>query len=176
MPAGPANAAKPVPSAKPLTSARPVSSPRPATVAPRPPIVKIVRSASRSRALARAVCNLPRFPRGSVNCPALFAAGIYQLTFTADGRQLPTVTIQETGCQAVTGAGVVRTAAGRPAFWALLTKTAGPVVRWPVHLPGGPVRPGPGGPICEPPSTQTPPGTPERSCPGPARPVATKLP
>jgi hypothetical protein len=177
--AQPAPSAKPVPSAMPVASAPPVPSTRPGgTVAPRPPIVKIVTSAPRSRALARAVCNLPGFPRGRVNCPALFT-GVYQLTFTADGRQLTTVTIQDAGCQAVTGAGVTRTASGQSAFWTLLTKTAGPAVRWPWwHLPGPPA--GPGGPVCGPPSTRTPPGAPKRFCPGPihpvAHPVAAKLP
>jgi len=102
--------------------------------------------------------------------------GVYQLTFTADGRQLPTVTVQDTGCQTVTGAGVVRTAISRPAFWALLTKAAGPAVRWPVHLPPAPGAPGPGGPVCGPPSTRTTPGVPARSCPGPIHPVAIRLP
>jgi hypothetical protein len=202
MPAGPVTisvtaappATPPAPPATPATPGTPATSGKPpGVIEPWPPIVRVVTSAPRSRALARAVCDLPALPRRPVNCPALFA-GVYQLTFTADGRQLPAVTIQEAGCRVVTGAGAVRTAAGRPAFWALLTKAAGPAVHWPVHLPGAPAAPGApglGAPTCQPPSTQPPgaqprsaqppgaqpPGTgPGRACLGPDRPVTTKLP
>ena len=45
--------------------------------------------------------------------------------------------MQPAGCQTVTGAGVVRTAAGRPAFLKLLAGMAGtPRLPGAVHLPG----------------------------------------
>ena len=43
-----------------------------------------------------------------MHCPALFAGTTYHLIFTAGQRQLPTVTIEATGCQTVTGLGAVR--------------------------------------------------------------------
>jgi hypothetical protein len=100
-----------------------------------------VTSGAKARALARSVCGLPAFPRGPVNCPALLS-GSYRLSFTADGRKLPVVTVQETGCQTVTGLGTVRTAATRPGFWKLLSGLAGRPFDQPVHLPGTPVSPG----------------------------------
>jgi hypothetical protein len=162
---------------------QPTKSGKPAAgLQPRPATVKVVTSAPRVLALARAVCALPRLPRGPINCPAL-VTGSYQLTFTVAGRKLPVVSAQLSGCEVVAGAGVVRTAAARPAFWRLLAKIAGPAVGLPVHLPGAPVSPGgpfrplgPGRSTCAPPSKGTPSGTPTRACPGPDRPIATKRP
>jgi hypothetical protein len=182
-PAQPGRVAAPAKPAEPLKPSRPArpAAARPTAVIPRPQpaIVKVVTSAARARALARGLCGLPRMPRGPLRCPALFA-GSYQLTFTAAGRKLPVVSIQLTGCQAVTGAGPVRSAATRPAFWALLARIAGRVTPLPVHLPGGPVSPGtPFGPVspglsgCEPPTVRTHPGPPVRACPGPDRPVVS---
>lgn len=142
-------------------------------------VVKVVTSPARVHALARAVCDLPRLPRGRINCPALIT-GSYQLTFTVAGRKLPVVAAQIAGCETVTGAGAVRSASTRPAFWRLLAKIAGPATGFPVHLPGAPL--GPGGPLqprspsCSPPSKKTPPGTPTRTCLGPDRPIATTRP
>lgn len=97
-----------------------------------------VAAAARVRALAKALCALPRMPKGPVECPALFA-GTYRLRFTVAGRVLPVVTIQETGCQTVTGLGPVRTVSRSPAFWTVLAAAVGPSspVR-PFPLPSGP--------------------------------------
>jgi hypothetical protein len=114
-------------------------------------------------ALAQAICGLPKFPTEPINCPALYA-GSYQLTFTSDGRKLPPVVIQESGCRTVTGAGPVRWADGESAFWKLLTKLAGPPVLPPGHLPRGPVIPGQ---YCSHPVT----GKVARACPGQAMPI-----
>ncbi len=97
-----------------------------------------VSDAARVRALAKALCALPRMPRGPIGCPALFA-GTYSLRFTVARRVLPVVRIQETGCQAVTGLGPVRTVSRSPAFWTVLAAAVGPnsPVR-PVPLPSGP--------------------------------------
>jgi hypothetical protein len=146
---------------------------------PEPFVVKVVTSAARVHALAQAVCALPALPRGRINCPALIT-GSYQLTFTVAGRRLPAVSAQLAGCETVTGAGIVRSASTRPAFWKLLAKIAGPATGLPVHLPGGPVVPGgplqPRGPSCSPPSKQVSPAAPTRTCLGPDRPIATTRP
>ena len=103
------------------------------------PAVSVVQGAAQASALAKAVCALPAMTGGVVHCPKLDTVG-YQLAFTAGGRALPAVTVQPSGCQMVTGAGVVRTAASRPAFLKLLVSMAG-VVRVPgaVHVPGASV-------------------------------------
>jgi hypothetical protein len=147
------SAAAPLPRlAMPRLPAKPARTPGPGTtvvpgmsVGPREPIEMrppaartVVRSSARARDLARALCGLPPFPHVPVNCPALIA-GYYRLSFTADGRRLPVVTVQDTGCQTVTGLGTVRQAATRPGFWALLSGLAGPPAGLPVHLPGLPV-------------------------------------
>jgi hypothetical protein len=143
-------------------------------ILPRPVVVKVVTSPPRAQALARALCALPRMPRGPVNCPAFFL-GYYRLAFTAAGRSLPPVPVQVSGCRLVTGLGPVRQAL-RPAFWNLLARTGGWPATWPVHLPGGPVVPGstlqpidPGLPGCSPPTDRMPPSAARRNCPGPYR-------
>jgi hypothetical protein len=140
-------------------------------VVPRPVVVRVVTSPARTRVLARALCALPRAPRGPVNCPAFFL-GYYRLTFSAAGRTLTPVTVQVSGCQLVTGpGGPVRRAT--PAFWNLLARTGGWPPTWPVHLPGGPL---PAPPGCSPPSSRTPPRPGGRACPGPYHPVTQPRP
>ena len=65
----------------------------------------IVATPARARAAARALCGLPSLPRGVFHCPALTVGTTYLLRFTADGRQLPAVSIEATGCEVVTGVG-----------------------------------------------------------------------
>ena len=84
----------------------------------------IVVSPAHARAVARALCALPTMPHGIFNCPALFPGTSYQLRFTADGRALPVVTIEATGCETVTGAGPARRALS-PGFWRVLATAAG---------------------------------------------------
>jgi|GEM_PF-1988911 len=84
----------------------------------------IVASPARARAAARAVCGLPSLPRGVFHCPNLTVGSTYLLRFTADGRQLPAVSIEATGCEIVTGVGPVRWAAKSPGFWRALATAA----------------------------------------------------
>jgi hypothetical protein len=152
-------------------SAPPVPSPSVSepVMVPRPLVVRVVTSPPRTQVLARALCALPRAPRGPVNCPA-FYLGYYRLTFTADGRTLTPVTVQVSGCQLVTGpGGPVRRAT--PAFWNLLARTGGWPPTWPVHLPGGPLPPPPGSLGCSAPGSRTSPDPGGRECPGPYHPV-----
>ncbi|MGD0686054.1 MAG: hypothetical protein ABSA03_13165 [Streptosporangiaceae bacterium] len=83
-----------------------------------------VASATQARAVARSLCTLPSPVSGIVNCPASFGIN-YKLRFAAAGAAFPAVTIQATGCQAVTGAGKPRTITRTPAFWTVLAKALG---------------------------------------------------
>jgi hypothetical protein len=116
--------------------------------------------------VARALCDLPKMPKGPVHCPALFIGTTYHLIFTANGRQLPTVTIEATGCQTVTGVGAVRRASTSPAFWRVLDLAAGKPARGPSVFSGG-------APTCQPPSTQT---SQHNGCPGVAQPGGVSQP
>jgi hypothetical protein len=71
----------------------------------------------RVRSLARAVCALPRLPVGT-QCPAI-AAGFHRLVFTAGRRKFSAVTVQNAGCQLVTGLKTVRQA-DKPHFWKVI--------------------------------------------------------
>jgi hypothetical protein len=111
------------------------TSPEP-PASPRPSSAPVVRGAPQASALAKAICGLPVMPRGVLRCPNLTPV-TFRLSFTVDGRMAPPVTIKPSGCEAVTGAGAVRTAATRPAFWKLLGTLTGPVpLPGAIHLPG----------------------------------------
>ena len=112
-----------------------------------PPAQTTVTNGPRVRALAEALCALPRMPAGTTQCPARFF-GSYRLRFTAGGRLLPVVTIQETGCELVTGLSPVRSVTRAPSFWLVLAKAVGPLS--PIQPFLLPYRPGFG---CEPDST-----------------------
>lgn len=111
------------------------------------------------RAMALALCALPVMPHGVFNCPALLLGTAYTLHFTADGRSLPLVTVNSTGCEAVTGVGPVRRVSSR-AFWEVLSKVlaSGTPPVFGGNVPGEP---------CQPPSTGT---IKINDCPGVARP------
>jgi hypothetical protein len=125
------------------------------------PIQITVTDPARVRAVARALCSLPDMPRGLLHCPALLLGTAYTLHFTAGGRPLPLVTINSTGCEAVTGVGPVRRAIS-PGFWRVLAEAIG------VKPPGPPVFGGQNpGSACPPPSPHM---TKIDGCPGLARP------
>jgi hypothetical protein len=127
-----------------------------------------VATAAQARAVARALCALPRLPSGVVNCPALLVGTTYQLRFTADGRQLPAVTIEATGCEVVTGVGLDRRASTSPGFWRVLATAAN------LSPPGRSVFSGNSrDPICPPP-----PGQPDEhnGCPATLQPGGVAVP
>ncbi len=137
----------------------------PPAIGSRPGTFKTVTNPGEVHGLARALCALPKMPRGPLPCPAQFP-GSYQFYFTADGLRLPVVVVQESGCRAVTGLGPVRRA-DQPAFWRLLTHIVSTEPLTP--SPGSPGSVQPGGPDlpgsglvtgCEPT-----PGQPLRACP-----------
>lgn len=78
----------------------------------------------RARAAARALCALPLLPAGVFHCPNLTVGTTYLLRFTADGRRLPAVSIEATGCEVVSGVGRARWAAKSPGFWRTLATVA----------------------------------------------------
>jgi len=98
-----------------------------------------VTSPARARAAARALCTLPALPHGVFNCPNLTVGSTYLLRFTADGRQLPAVSIE-----VVTGVGSARWAAKSPGFWRTLATAAN------LSPPGRTAFIGGGTPNCEP--------------------------
>jgi hypothetical protein len=86
-----------------------------------PPAQTTVTAAAKARALAKALCALPRTPKGIIACPAVLD-GLYKLSFTVDGRLLPLVTIRPTSCGTVTGLGPARSAAASPRLWTTLAQ------------------------------------------------------
>ena len=80
------------------------------------------------QAVARAVCALPRMPRGPLACPADWGAS-YRLDFAAPGRRFAVVTVQASGCRRVSGAGPARWAVQSPGFWPALNQAG--AVPWP---------------------------------------------
>jgi hypothetical protein len=83
-----------------------------------------VTSPARARAAARALCALPSLPHGVFSCPNLTVGSTYLLRFTADGRPLPAISIEATGCEIITGVGPARWAAKSPGFWRTLATAA----------------------------------------------------
>ena len=74
-----------------------------------------------ARSVAEAVCGLPPMTSRAVVCPAdTFAT--YVLVFSVGGKKLAPVSADPAGCQDVSGAGQVRTAARSPGFWGTLRK------------------------------------------------------
>jgi hypothetical protein len=89
------------------------------------PVQVTVTSAAAARSVARALCALPRMPRGIFSCPMQLGGTSYRLTFMARGRQLAAVTAVATGCQTVTGVGPVRRALDTSGFWSVLGRAMG---------------------------------------------------
>lgn len=78
-----------------------------------------VTDATGVRSAAQALCSLPKFPTGTISCPADVGI-IYHLAFSAGERVFPTVRVDATGCQGVRGLGPERWVARSPGFWAAL--------------------------------------------------------
>jgi hypothetical protein len=77
-----------------------------------------------ARAVAHALCELPKMPAGTIRCPADVGPA-YRLTFSSSARRLAPVTLEATGCQQVSGLGSVRWTARSPGFWRILAVAAG---------------------------------------------------
>jgi hypothetical protein len=126
-----------------------------------------ITTAANARTAARALCALPLLPRGVLHCPNLTVGTTYLLRFTADGRQLPAVTIEATGCEVVSGVGSARWAAKSPGFWRTLATAAN------LSPPGRSVFIGGGTSSCEPTS-----GRPDQTngCPAQMTPDSAAVP
>jgi hypothetical protein len=85
------------------------------------------------RDVIRALCALPVTPPGAYHCPALLLGTAYTLRFSVGSRPLPLVTIESTGCQAVTGVGPGRRVTSE-GFWRVLSAALG--VKTPPVLTG----------------------------------------
>ena len=79
------------------------------------------------RALATALCTLPPMASGK-SCPAA-PGGSVRLVFAAGGQGFPAVSVQESGCGSVTGAGPVRSWSASSPFGQLLSEAVGGVGR-----------------------------------------------
>jgi hypothetical protein len=93
---------------------------------PRPVPGITIRDPARVRQLAMAICRLPRMPHGIINCPADRGGG-YVLRFAAPRERIHAITLQASGCEAVSGTASrgVRWAARTPLFWEQLARLTG---------------------------------------------------
>jgi len=78
-----------------------------------------VNSATSSRSVAQALCDLPEPSAGVLNCPSDQGPN-YTLTFVALGHQIAKVVVDPTGCGTVTGMTNDRTVSRSPGFWPVL--------------------------------------------------------
>lgn len=85
------------------------------------------------RDVIQALCALPATPPGVYHCPELLLGTAYTLSFSVGSRPLPLVTIDSTGCEAVTGVGPDRRVT-LEGFWQVLSRALG--VRTPPVLTG----------------------------------------
>ena len=88
------------------------------------PAVVTVSSVTSVRAVASALCKLPRMPRGTFACPADFGIS-YDLTFSGRDRSFPAATVDATGCQVVRGLPHALSAATSLGFWRILGQAMG---------------------------------------------------
>ena len=84
------------------------------------------------RQLAMVICRLPGMPHGIINCPADRGGG-YVLQFSGPRERIHAITLQASGCEAVSGtaSGVVRWVARTPLFWKQLAHLTG--IATPAH-------------------------------------------
>jgi hypothetical protein len=83
--------------------------------------------ATQVRALATALCTLPPMASGQ-SCPAA-PGGSVRLVFAAGEQGFPPVSVQESGCRSVTGAGPVRSCSASSPFGRQLSEAVGGVGR-----------------------------------------------
>jgi hypothetical protein len=84
-----------------------------------------VTSATKMRRVQRALCALPKPPKGIYHCPADLGIS-YRLRYHSGSGVLPAVTAHATGCELVTGLGkATRWAAESPGFWPTLGRAIG---------------------------------------------------
>ena len=77
------------------------------------------------RAVARALCALPRPPHDARYFCSIDLGISYRLTFAADGRQYSPISVKPGGCEEVSGLASPRWAARSPGFWRVLGNAVG---------------------------------------------------
>jgi hypothetical protein len=87
------------------------------------PVHVTVASRADARAVATAICALPRLS-GGLHCPADFTLS-YAIRFNSSRTNVGPVRLDPFGCQTVAGAGPVRWAARSPALWRTLGRAIG---------------------------------------------------
>ena len=87
------------------------------------PNMVTVTSPALIRDVIRALCALPVTRPGVYHCPLLLGTA-YTLRFSVGSRPLPLVTIESTGCEAVTGVGPGRRVTSE-GFWRVLSRVLG---------------------------------------------------
>ena len=80
--------------------------------------------ATQVQAMLTALCALPATPSGQQHCLVVSADSV-RLVFTAGAQTFPPVTVQEVGCQGITGLGTIRSWSPSSTFGRLLTKAVG---------------------------------------------------
>ena len=80
--------------------------------------------ATQVQAMLTALCALPTTPSGQQHCLVVSADSV-RLVFTAGAQSFPPVTVQEVGCQGVTGLGATRTWSPSSTFGKLLSQAVG---------------------------------------------------
>jgi hypothetical protein len=85
-----------------------------------------IKDPARARQLAMVICRLPRMPHGIINCPAERGGG-YVLQFSAPSERFHAITLQASGCEALSGteAGRARWVARTLLFWKQLAHLTG---------------------------------------------------
>jgi len=80
--------------------------------------------ATQVQAMLTALCALPATPSGQQHCLVVSADSV-RLVFSAGAQAFPPVTVQEVGCQGVTGLGATRTWSPSSTFGKLLSEAVG---------------------------------------------------
>jgi len=80
--------------------------------------------ATQVQAMLTALCAIPPTPSGQQHCLVVSADSV-RLVFSAGAQAFPPVTVQEVGCQGVTGLGATRTWSPSSTFGKLLSEAVG---------------------------------------------------
>ena len=80
--------------------------------------------ATQVQAMLTALCALPARPSGQQHCLVVSADSV-RLVFTAGAQSFPPVTVQEVGCQGITGLGATRSWSPSSTFGRLLSEAVG---------------------------------------------------
>jgi hypothetical protein len=80
--------------------------------------------ATQVQAMLTALCALPAAPSGQQHCLVVSADSV-RLVFTAGAQTFPPVTVQEVGCQGITGLGATRSWSPSSTFGKLLSEAVG---------------------------------------------------